>query len=964
MKVSTSLPFKLIYSVFEHELLGYLFGSYVIQLNHHREFTLSHQHISYKNAPEFSSELDKVDYSIIKLVDAIQKDHVMRIFDEKNQKPDEFFSNVYNKENGNEALQEQIEDYLEEKRGQILKLLKGKWLFEMGRDGEPAGKRIEILNEPATVLFHFRRNKDNTHYFPTIKQAGQKVDFRYNGAIIICKKPAWMILKSQLYRFKGEIDGHKLIPFLNKRFIAIPKSVEETYFRKFVSPLVATCDVFAQGFDIKTHHLAPAPIINIRSLKTDPNLNEESLVEFTLYFKYGTFCLNASQTSTVKVELTKIDDKYTFHRISRNFNLERSCFETLCKTGMDLTNSSAVYTVTQAFKWVHRWKEDLQNQGYQFLQDQSTKIYFLDRPEISLEVKESIDWFDINAMVKFGEFEIPFWKLRKQILRKKREFILPNGEVAVIPEKWFNEYSELFAFMEQSDSQKNQLHLKKHHLALVNDLETGKLAKVSLSSKLSRLRQFDRIQDQSLSSKFRGTLRPYQKAGFNWLRFLSTYNLGGCLADDMGLGKTVQTLAMLQSQYEQQPSPASLLIMPTSLIYNWELEAKKFTPKLKLLVYSGTQRNKDEKFFSRYDLILTSYGIVRLDIEILQKYYFNYVILDESQAIKNPRSIIAKAVNLLKSKQRLILTGTPLENSTLDLWSQMNFINPGLLGSQSFFKNEFQFPIEKKHDQKKTSRLLTIIKPFILRRQKSQVASEIPEKVESIHYCSMTAMQEEKYQEIKSQYQNQILDSIETRGLNRSHMLLLTGLSKLRQIANHPYMIDLDYKGDSGKLKDAMHMLQSGVSEGHKILVFSQFVKLLSIFKGQLNSKEIEFAYLDGSTKDRKTQVERFQHDPDTKIFLISLKAGGLGLNLTKADYVFLLDPWWNPAVEQQAIDRAHRIGQENTLFTYKFITRNSVEEKILALQTSKRRLAHQLIAPEESFVKSLSTADIESLLN
>ncbi|MCK5705370.1 MAG: DEAD/DEAH box helicase, partial [Cyclobacteriaceae bacterium] len=447
------------------------------------------------------------------------------------------------------------------------------------------------------------------------------------------------------------------------------------------------------------------------------------------------------------------------------------------------------------------------------------------------------------------------------------------------------------------------------------------------------------------------------------LAFMRQYGLGACLADDMGLGKTIQTLVMLQHLKENGEYTPSLLVMPTSLIYNWELEAKKFTPNLKVCTYTGTNRVKDVSLFDGFDLVLTSYGIARLDVDILKEFYFNYVILDESQTIKNPNSNISKCVKLLNSRSKLILTGTPLENSTLDLWSQMTFINPGLLGNQSFFKKEFLYPIEKQNNQDKTKKLYSIIKPFIMRRHKSQVAKELPEKVESIKYCTMTTMQEKHYDEVKSYFRNKILEQIEGFGVKKSHMILLQGLTKLRQIANHPKMVEPVYGGDSGKLDALTRMILSAISENHKILIFSQFVKHLNIVSDFLKSSNIDFAYLDGSTKNRQAQVERFQNEDDLKLFLISLKAGGLGLNLTKAEYVFILDPWWNPAVEQQAIDRAHRIGQENKVFTYKFITKNTVEEKILTLQRRKLKLATDLISTEESFVKDLSQEDIKLLL-
>ena len=448
------------------------------------------------------------------------------------------------------------------------------------------------------------------------------------------------------------------------------------------------------------------------------------------------------------------------------------------------------------------------------------------------------------------------------------------------------------------------------------------------------------------------------------MRFLNSYNFGGCLADDMGLGKTVQTLTLLQSEKERGADNASLLVMPTSLVYNWEHEAKKFVPDLKILIYTGTYRDKDIAKFANYDIIITSYGITRIDVNLLKEYYFNYIILDESQAIKNPNSNISNAVKELKSKSRLILTGTPIENSTLDLWSQMSFINPGLLGGQTFFKNTFLNAIEKKHDEVKTKKLYSIIKPFILRRKKDQVLTELPPKIEQVLYCEMTSEQEKKYEEVKSFYRNKILEEIDLNGIGKSQFTLLQGLTKLRQIANHPYMTDTDYEHGSGKMKEVVHTLESALAGHHKVLIFSQFVKHLSLFRTELEKKDIPYTYLDGGTKKRQDVVDKFQNDDEIRVFLISLKAGGLGLNLTKADYVFILDPWWNPAIEAQAVDRAHRMGQKNVVHNYKFITKNSVEEKILKLQASKKKLADDLITTEDSFVKNLSKEDISELLN
>jgi SNF2 family DNA or RNA helicase len=979
MKVSTSKSFTLVYSLFEHEYLGYLFESYVIQLDDKSRLTFLNQNISSKNAREFEEGLDHHDYELIRLMDSMQQNRVIQKFFNRKIKPRDFFLKIYDSKKGNKSIQEEIGNYLESKRAKILALMKGKNLYEMGNDGEPAWRRIEVVAEPASVLFHFRRNPDNTHYFPTIKCANEKIDFQYQNAIIICDSPAWMLVNGKLLSFKKNVDGKKLRPFLNKKFIKIPKQVEETYYRKFVAPLIASYDVYAKGFEIKTDHFPVKPVLTFSQLaQTSTNGNGVSYsngtrnnhssdgserLMFELSFSYGPYNYRADKLRQVSVNLEQIGEEYIFHRVRRDVKRETEFIELMVGLGMALKHGFTTKNKQEAFSWLQDNKDKLEVRGFIVRQTQiDNKRYFLGRSYISIDVKENIDWFDIHTVVKFGEYEIPFLQLRKLILAKKNEVQLPNGEIGVIPEHWFRDYSELFAFMEERDHSE-EMKLKKHHLALVQQLGQSELAAVSMSKKLERLKKFEQIEDLPLPKAFKGDLRPYQKAGYNWLLFLNKFKFGGCLADDMGLGKTVQTLAILQCQKEMGQIGASLLIMPTSLIYNWEMEARKFTPNLKVFIYTGTTRIKDIAQFDGYDLVLTSYGITRLDIETLKNYCFNYIILDESQAIKNPNSHIAKAVKQLNSRYRLILTGTPLENSTLDLWSQMTFINPGLLGNQSYFKTEFLTPIEKKRDDEKTQKLNTIIKPFLLRRNKSQVATELPEKVENVQYCTMTTMQEDHYEESKSYYRDKILKSIESHGVNKSQFLLLQGLTRLRQIANHPRLVDPEYAGDSGKLEDVTHMLNNAIGKGHKILIFSQFVKHLALLKTYLLNNHIPFSYLDGATKDRQKQVDNFQTQAHVKVFLISLKAGGLGLNLTKADYVFLLDPWWNPAIEAQAIDRAHRIGQENKVFTYKFISKGTVEEKILALQKNKIKLAQDLITVDEGFVKNLSKEDIQSLL-
>lgn len=970
MKVSPEEPFELIYSLYQHEYLGYLFESFVVQLNEKEELTFSHQNISFKNAKEFGAKMDENDYKIIKLMDEIQQDQVANRFQKKRQKPEEFFLKTYDKAAGDEALQKEIEAYVERRRSQILALIGGKRLFEMGKDGEPTWKELEIVDEKASILFHFRKNEDNTHYFPTIKLRGEKVEFLNNDSYLLCKEPAWLVANDQLFTFKQPVNGGKLKPFLKKKFILIPKDIEETYYKKFVAPLISEFDVYAKGFDIITHQPKPTPKITVSELQTTRNTtlfdtngnvpeieNDKLLLE--LSFNYGQHNFNADKLSKVSVSMEKKNDDYIFHRISRDHEGEKSIIEQLATSGLQLRNSRITLPKTQAFDWIGRNHSLLQD--FIINQNQQGKKFFVGESSIDLEVNEGVDWFDLKAKIKFGEFEIPFTEIRKCILKGKTEITLPNGEIGVIPESWIIRYKDLFAFSTQSN---DGITLNKIHVSLVQELKEGSHAKVTMDRKLEKLLTFDKMEEYATPDAFKGLLRPYQLAGYNWLRFLEDYNFGGCLADDMGLGKTIQALALLQHQKNVAPESTSLLIMPTSLLYNWEMEAKKFTPKLKILNYTGINRVKKSDRFAKYDVVITSYGTTRIDTEILAEFYFNYIILDESQAIKNPDSLISKKVRELKSRRKLILTGTPIENSTLDLWSQMSFLNPGLLGNEAYFKKEFLIPIEKKRDEQKTQKLNAIIKPFLLRREKNQVAADLPEKSINVRYCTMSEDQREVYEKEKNAFRSKIMDVIETDGIGKSHMILLQGLTQLRQIANHPKMVDPEYQGDSGKLEEITYMIESSISNHHKVLVFSQFVKHLKIVSDYLQDQNIKFAYLDGSTSNRKEQVESFQNDPTIPVFLISLKAGGTGLNLTQADYVFLLDPWWNPAVEAQAIDRAHRIGQTQKVFAYKFVTKDTIEEKILKLQEHKQKLASDLITVEESFVKSLSQGDIKQLFD
>lgn len=473
------------------------------------------------------------------------------------------------------------------------------------------------------------------------------------------------------------------------------------------------------------------------------------------------------------------------------------------------------------------------------------------------------------------------------------------------------------------------------------------------------------MENVTIPKGIKAKLRDYQQEGLNWLNFLDANQLGGCLADDMGLGKTLQTITFLQHlKIKNKKIPPTLIITPTSLIFNWNNEIEKFCPSLKININVGTNRATTTKEFGKYDIILSTYGTLLNDIEFLKEYKFHYLILDESQAIKNPNSKRYKSVRLLQAYNRLVLTGTPIENNTFDLFAQLHLINPGLLGSIAHFKSNFADAIEKNKDYEASNLLSKMINPFVLRRTKEQVATELPDKIESVLYCEMGTQQQKVYDFFKDKYRNYLLSKIDENGIEKSQMHILEGLTKLRQICDSTAMIN--EKEDYGNYSSKLEVLIENIKEKtgkHKILVFSQFVKMLTIIKTRLDDENIQYEYLDGQTKNRQECVDNFQNNADVRVFLISLKAGGTGLNLTEADYVFIVDPWWNPAVENQAIDRCYRIGQTKKVMAYRMICKNSIEEKIVALQQNKKQLSSSIISVDEE-KKSFNANEVRELFS
>ncbi len=599
------------------------------------------------------------------------------------------------------------------------------------------------------------------------------------------------------------------------------------------------------------------------------------------------------------------------------------------------------------------------------------------RGKLHLEIRSSLDWFELRGEATFGDQKVAIPELLAAIRRGQETIVLSDGSRAYIPEEWRSTYG-LLASVATTDGE-----VAKYHRSQVGLLDALLAAREEVRfdqgfAKLrERLRNFKGVRPASPPKSFKGKLRSYQREGLGWMKFLQEFGFGGCLADDMGLGKTVQVIALLEERRKKRSStkprrggrkedqdtvPPSLVVVPKSLVFNWRSEFARFAPSIRVLEHTGSNRGKDHSQFHHYDVVLTTYGTLRRDILIFKDFRFDYVILDEAQAIKNADSDTAKAVRLLQADHRLALTGTPIENHLGELWSLFEFLNPGMLGGARVFRERVGAGTTLDEEARRT--LARALAPFILRRTKQQVAKDLPDRVEQTLICEMSPEQATLYHELREHYRRSLLGHIREHGLAGSTMHVLEALLRLRQAACHPGLIDEKYRDmDGGKLELLLEQLRALVEEGHKALVFSQFTTLLDIVRSRLDKCGIAYEYLDGRTRDRQQRVERFQTDPNCPVFLISLKAGGVGLNLTAAEYVILLDPWWNPAVEAQAIDRAHRIGQTKTVFAYRLIAKNTVEEKILQLQSWKKDLAESIITADNSLLKNLTAEDLELLL-
>ncbi|MCK9412339.1 MAG: SNF2-related protein [Prolixibacteraceae bacterium] len=880
---------------------------------------------------------------------------------------------------GKEEVKHKVLSHIENAIAEILELLKKEPMPLYQKREKYANlydeDLVSLCYQDTGAVFNFTRLEEETRYFLTLRNGKDGFALMNKNFELLVNEPCRIYYQNKIYFF-DEISASKLLPFREKEYISVPRKMEDRYYETFILNAIKCHEVKVSGFEIRETIPEKGTILSLES-------DLSGLPLFVLQFTYNGVRLKMKQGEQRVVVLQKHGDQYVFEAFSRDQPWEKRQFDLLKSLGLDgVDDNLRLESVNQdhlggeiyhAISWIKQYSKILDHSGIVMAQPGMAHPYFLGNHEMQISAGNKIDWFDLDISIRIGEWSFPFIRFKRLILNEIREFKLPNGEIFILPEEWFAQFSEILALGKAEGS---KILLKPSHFMLLSEQF------IAINPDLQqRISQMDshQMMEHEIPDTIQAKLRKYQYDGYNWLMHLWKNGLNGCLADDMGLGKTLQTLILLakhkrkvvtdyflppdskgqlslfpeKGRLTDEVQPASLIVLPVSLLHNWENEIRKFAPTLKVYTYSGVKRREKVDFaqlIHYYDLVLTTYGTVRNDSEVLAKHSFFYLILDESQNIKNAESKSYKAVCAIPSKFRLSLTGTPIENSLSDLWSQMNFLNPGQLGSFKFFKDNYLVPIEKERNEEATARLNRLIEPFVLRRTKEQVAADLPPVMEELLTITMTVEQQEFYEAEKSSVRNYLLKNIDELEPRNTTFVVLQALTRLRQIAIHPRLVDSASIIESGKFNEILSMLEVLVAENHKILVFSSFVKHLNLLEESCRNKEWGYCRLTGQTTDRKTVISEFQSKEDKNIFLISLKAGGVGLNLTAADYIFIIDPWWNPAAEMQAISRAHRIGQDKKVFVYRFISENSIEEKIQLLQEKKASLANEFINHKDPF--------------
>jgi len=875
-----------------------------------------------------------------------------------------------------------VENYIHRELDQFLsEVVRHRFPLTLDAERRTFAKDVQLHPAADDLLPHlfFHKSESGIEYRFQLGTETEKWSIRERDAFPLTNtNPAWVVARYALFRVPG-INGNMLRPFRSKDTIQIPPDKVRVYFRQFIAKNAGRTQIEAEGFAVQTADR----LLAVRLEPTEHVLEKNWLLRPVFVYDGAEFRYGERRDRITTLDIPDDESReITVHLVCRDQAAEQEFLNKLPLFGLEEDHRmfrlpAAGGSLAELLHWLTQQRPALETAGFVLEAPQvDGRTLALLPADVSVRSEAAGDWFDVRGQVEIGPHRFPFHAFVPYLRGGNGYFPLPDGTFFLIPEEWFARYGDLAKSLR---TEGEHLRLPK---ALFTLLQSGAADEPAAGFQAVDPDQVEYAQPAELKA----VLRPYQLYGAKWLIGHYRHGFGACLADDMGLGKTLQTIAALlyvksvpgllpaeeeagrsaqldlfqAYQTELRPLQA-LIILPASLVFNWQRELAQFAPALFVYPHAGPKRLKDIRAIAGHDVVLTTYHTARQDLDLLGKLEWRAIVLDESQQIKNRDSEVSKVVRALRGQFKISLSGTPIENSLADLWTQMEFINPDTLGTFREFRETFLLPIEKTGDEVAKQRLFARIRPFFLRRTKEEVAPDLPALSEQVFYSEMHGAQQKLYEKTKSAVRNEILSLFDNP---KTRVMALQALMRLRQLANHPALVEPETELGSGKFDDVLAQWDTVQRAGHKVLFFSSFEKHLQLFRREFEQRGHAYAWLTGDTAipDRAREVERFQKEPAVQAFFMTVKAGGTGLNLTAADYVFLLDPWWNPAVEDQAIARAHRIGQTRPVTALRFLARGTIEEKIRQLQDRKKQMGQEFFAADLE-VPKLTRAELEDLL-
>lgn len=1001
----------------EHPLLGILLIPYIAERTEEKLLLLEQ---AFHASSEVIAHMTDGERKAIEIANHYTEKYLMQVY--SSEKTLARFLSKLSKEP--EKIKSVIRPYIDKKLSEIVELIFTEGLPLYQKQGASkilyAHHAYHINHQPVETSFRFELDDSSFSYQPTCMHNGHLLTLsEHKPAVVLTSEPATLLLGMELYTF-AHMEAARLLPFTKRTRVTVDAVHLQKYIDNIIIPIATYHEIATSGLDISEEKRVCEPLLSV-----EETISNTVGLELRFRYADRTFAPGEDAEKKTFIYRNTDDDETAIRYFRRDSVAEEKAIRLLSASGLKQVNNSLFELAATApeknlTEWISHHRNMLQTE-FQLISTLQQQPYCLDEIDIEQSYEEGgPDWFELRITVVVGGFKIPFKNFRKHILEENHEYALPNGQIILLPEEWFSKYANLLEIAEEQEKTfrlkrpfigiaqdlllKQELpampmlaeqqetpiprglkatlrpyqqkgftwlqHLNEQHFGgcLADDMGLGKtlqtltlLQHVYENKEAEADNKNSSVDNKSITKESAEEVNEPTETGFVSANSIDEYGQFS-IFDNLQNEETVDSDITIHHKRITNRKPATLIVVPTSLLHNWKREARRFTA-LSMTEYNGNSRfrkGQPELLFNRYHLVFTTYGMMRNNIDTLRQYCFEYVILDESQNIKNSDSLTFRSAIQLRSHHRLVLTGTPIENSLKDLWAQFHFLQPDLLGEEAAFARRFIAPIRQGASPME-NRLRQLIAPFILRRSKHEVAPELPPLTEEMIHCSMTDEQSALYEQEKNSLRNILL---QFNGQQEHHQSLtvLNGISRLRQLACHPSMILPDFTGSSGKLEHIIDTFETLRSEGHKVLIFSSFVKHLELIATAFRERQWAYALLTGSSTNRPEEIARFTQTEEIQAFLISLKAGGVGLNLTQADYVFIIDPWWNPAAEAQAIARAHRIGQDKQVIAYRFITQNSIEEKIIQLQEDKRKLAATFITDSNS-LPSLTDKEWTELL-